>query len=198
MIILLVTDVNGGETIVYYGENMNGIEKRAHVLKHSHGRCVIGSFDKILHEGSLWTGHRAIISFILHRSIFLHFVHNGTNFYDKYISTKNWLKYIDDDGSGVLPKLLVRKKYNPGYKKYSNHYYVLNNDFIKDTRICRTYSGKKRKASGYVLITGSSYRDAEGSPHHRSCLHDAIINAAPISGGKFTNQNYIDNVHLEG
>ena len=32
-------------------------------------------------------------------------------------------------------------------------------------------------------MTGSPYRDAEGSPHHRSCLHDAIINAAPRIGG---------------
>ena len=47
----------------------------------------------------------------------------------------------------------------------------------------RTYSGIIRKATGYVLITGSPYRDAEGSPHHRSCLHDAIINAAPRIGG---------------
>ena len=33
-------------------------------------------------------------------------------------------------------------------------------------------------------MTGSKYRNAEGSSHHRSCLHDAIINAAPIIGEK--------------
>ena len=97
---------------------MNDIGKRAHVLKHSHGRCVIGSFDKILHEDSLWTGHRAVISFILHKSIFLHFVQNGTKFYEKYISTKNRLKYIDDYGSGVIPKILVINWYNARYKKH--------------------------------------------------------------------------------
>ena len=48
----------------------------------------------------------------------------------------------------------------------------------------RTYSERKRKATGYVLINGSPYRDAEGSPHQRSCLHDAIINAAPRVGEK--------------
>ena len=126
VIIILGTDVNGGETGFIYGENMNDIGKRAHVLKHSHGRCVIGSFDNFLHEGSIWTGHRAVLSFILHKSIFLHFVHNCTRFYDKCISSKNWLKYIDDDGSGVLHKLLVRKKYNSIHQiTYSNHYYVL-------------------------------------------------------------------------
>ena len=36
----------------------------------------------------------------------------------------------------------------------------------------------------HALITGSPYRDAEGSPQHRSCLHDEIINAAPIIGEK--------------
>ena len=96
---------------------MNDIGKRAHVMKHSHGRCVIGSFDKNLHEGSIFTGHRAVLSFILHKSIFLHFVHNSKKVYDKYISTKNWLKNIDDDGSGVLPKILVRKWYNARYQK---------------------------------------------------------------------------------
>ena len=89
MIIILGTDVNGGETVFYYGENMNDIGKRAHVLKNSHGRCVIGSFDEILHEGSIWTGHRSVLSLILHKSIFLHFLHNGTIFYEKYISSKN-------------------------------------------------------------------------------------------------------------
>ena len=80
VIIILETDVNGGETVFYDGENMNSNGKRAHVLKHSHRRCVISSFDKILHEGSIWTGHRAVLSFILHKSIFLHFLHNGTGF----------------------------------------------------------------------------------------------------------------------
>ena len=50
---------------------MNDIEKRAHVLiKHSHGRCVIGDFYKITHKGSIWTGHRAVLLSILHKSIF--------------------------------------------------------------------------------------------------------------------------------
>ena len=62
----------------------------------------------------------------------------------------------------------------------------------------RTYSGRKWKATGYVLITGSPYRDAEESPQHRSCLHYAIINDDPRIGKKLTNNNYVDNVHLEG
>ena len=83
---------------------MKDIGKRAHVLMHLHGRCVVGPFDKILHEGSIWTGHRSVISFIRHKSIFLYFVHHGTRFYDKYITSDDRKKYIDDDGSGVFPK----------------------------------------------------------------------------------------------
>ena len=67
VIIILETDVNGGETVFYDGESMNDIGKRAHVLKHSHRRCVIGSFDKFLHEGSISTGYRDVLSFILRK-----------------------------------------------------------------------------------------------------------------------------------
>ena len=61
VIIILGTDVHGGETVFNDEENTNDIGKRAHVLKHSHGRCIISSFDNILHEGSLWTGRRDVI-----------------------------------------------------------------------------------------------------------------------------------------
>ena len=61
----------------------------------------------------------------------------------------------------------------------------MKHDYIKDTRIRRTHSGRKRKVTCYVLTTGSPYRDAEGSPHQRSFLHDAIINAAPRIGKFF-------------
>ena len=60
----------------------------------------------------------------------------------------------------------------------------MKNDYIKDTRIRRKYSERKGKAKGYVLITGSPYRDAEGLSQLRFCLHDAIINAAQRIGGK--------------
>ena len=74
----------------------------------------------------------------------------------------------------------------------------MKNDYIKDTRICQTYSGRKRKATVYVYITGSPYRDAEGPSQLITCLHDAIINAAPRIGGKSTKTNSIDSVYLEG
>ena len=64
-IIILGIYVNGGGTVFYDGENMNDIGKRAHLLNHSHGRCVIGSFDIFFHEGSIRTGNKAFLSFIL-------------------------------------------------------------------------------------------------------------------------------------
>ena len=70
-----------------YVMTMNDIGKRAHVLKHSQKKYVVGAYDNILHEGSIWTGHRNVLSFILHKSIFLHFVHHGTKFYERYINS---------------------------------------------------------------------------------------------------------------
>ena len=82
---------------------MNYIGKIPHVLKHSSRRCLGGVFDKILYERSICTGPREVISFIKHKSIFLHCVYRGTKFYDKYINTNN-RKNIYDDGSGIFPK----------------------------------------------------------------------------------------------
>ena len=62
----------------------------------------------------------------------------------------------------------------------------------------RVYSGRKLKATGFVYLQGSQYRDAEGFSQLRSCLHDAIINAAPRIGGKLTNWSCIYSFHLEG
>ena len=71
---------------------------------------------KKLHEGSIWTGYIDVLYFILHKSIFLHFLHNGKIFYDKYITSNDKSKYIDDDGSGVFPKQKVIKLYNTKYQ----------------------------------------------------------------------------------
>ena len=89
---------------------MNDIGKIAHVLKYSHRRCVVGAFYKIPYEGYIWTVPISVLSFILHKSIFLHFVHHGTNIYDKYINTDD-RKKIDFDGNGIFPKQKDSKLY---------------------------------------------------------------------------------------
>ena len=40
---------------------MNDIGKRGHVMKHSHGRCVVSDFYTILHNGAIWNGHRYVL-----------------------------------------------------------------------------------------------------------------------------------------
>ena len=67
----------------FNGRNMNDMSKIAHGIKHSHGRCVVGAFDKILHEGNIWTGHRAVLYFILHIYIFINFLYRGAKFQDR-------------------------------------------------------------------------------------------------------------------
>ena len=67
---------------------------------------------------------------------------------------------------------------------YPNQYYVLKSNYIKDTIIRQTYSGIKLRVTGYVYLNGSPYRDSEESSQLRSCIHDAMINAAPMIGKK--------------
>ena len=144
---------------------MNGIGKRAHVLKHSHGRCVIVALNK------------NFINSLFGTVIELFYLLSSTNqyFFTLCIMVQYFMKnvyhhkyihvyiYIDDDGSGVFPKQNVRKIHNSKYQlTNSNRYYVIKNDHIKDTRIRQTYSRIKQRETGYVYITGSPYRDAEG------------------------------------
>ena len=73
-------------------------------------------------------------------------------------------KYIDDDRSGIFPKQKIRQLYNAKYqKKYYKKHYVLDRYYIKDTRKRRVHSGRKQKATGFVYLKGSPYRDDEGS-----------------------------------
>ena len=73
---------------------------------------MVISFDKSLHKAYIWTGHRAVLYFILHKSILLHFVHHGTRFYDKYITSDDKKKYMDNYGIAVFTTKKVRKLYN--------------------------------------------------------------------------------------
>ena len=89
VIITLGKDDNGDETVLKYIRTMKDTGKRTHVLKHSQGVCVVTAFDKIQHEGSIWTGYISVLSLILHKSIFIHFVDHGKKFYDRYITSDN-------------------------------------------------------------------------------------------------------------
>ena len=78
--------------------------KISSVLNHLHGRRVIGFFDSCFCGGSLWIGDRSVISFILHKSIFMNFITCGDIFYNRYIKSEIRTKYIGDDGAGMKPK----------------------------------------------------------------------------------------------
>ena len=94
-------------------------------------------------------------------------------------------------------KKTIRNIYNAKYwKAYSNQYYVLENDYVKYTRIRWENSRGKQRATGCIYLEGSPFHYAEVSSQLRSCTYDAIINAALRIGGKLTNWNCIDSVHL--
>ena len=78
--------------------------KRAHNIIHSHGMFVMGSFDNKNYEICFWTWHGVLLSFIVHKSIFNHFVHHGTKFYIRYIKYFTRTSLLDDDRTGVKAK----------------------------------------------------------------------------------------------
>ena len=65
VIITLGKDISGEDTLFYDGVKPSDFVSRAHILKHLHGRIIFGPFEKVFHEGTLWSGYRAIIFFIL-------------------------------------------------------------------------------------------------------------------------------------
>ena len=101
---------------------------------------MVGAFDKILHEGYILTIPNTVLSFILHISIFIHFVQHGKICYDKYINTDDRKIYIDNDGSDIFLKQKDKKLYNEKYQeKYGNKRHVVSTAYLKDARICRVY-----------------------------------------------------------
>ena len=78
---------SGGGTVFYDGVKTSDLGIRAHILKHLHGRMIFGPFEKVFHEGTLWSGYRDVISFILTKTIFLHFFRHGVWFCNRYINT---------------------------------------------------------------------------------------------------------------
>ena len=91
--------------------------------------------------------------------------------------------YIDDYGGRIFQIIIIENFKMKNIKKtYSNWYYVIKSYFIKDTIILRKYSGRKQKATGFVYLKFSPYRDAEGSSQLKLCYHGAIINYSPRIG----------------
>ena len=117
MIITLGTDVNGGETVVFNGMAIWDISKKLHVIKHSHGRCVVGAFDSFCTKDLFGLGTE------------LYYILSYTNisFSAFYIMVQSSMTdityddiniYINDDGNGVRPNQSLRTVCN---SKISGH-----------------------------------------------------------------------------
>ena len=95
VIITLGKNVSRVDTVFYDGVKTSDLGSRAHILQHLHGRMIFGPFEKVFHEGTLWSGYRNVISFILTKEIFLHFFCHGDQFYNRCINKTDRLKYLD-------------------------------------------------------------------------------------------------------
>ena len=94
----------------YDGVKTSDLGSRAHILKHLHGGMIFGPFEKVFHEGTLWSGYRAVIYFILTKTIFLHFFRHGDQFYNRYLNSVDKNIYIDDDGYRVKPNHALQRR----------------------------------------------------------------------------------------
>ena len=83
VIITLGKYISRGGTAFYDGVKTSDLGSRAHILKYLYGRIIFGPFENVFHEGTLWSGYRAVISFILTKQIFLHFFRHGYRFYNR-------------------------------------------------------------------------------------------------------------------
>ena len=108
LIITLVTNTSRGNTVFYDGVKHTYLGKRAHVLKHLHGRIVMGPFERWFHGGFLCRVHRTVIFLIFTKQSFLHFIHYEYWFYNLYISSTMSTKYIYDSGMGLKPKQFLK------------------------------------------------------------------------------------------
>ena len=99
---------------------------------------IFGPFEKVFNEGTLWSGYRAVIYFIITKQIFLHFFRHGDRFYNRYINTADRLKYIDDDGSGAKPKNFLQI-----ITRCKSFGYPIQEMWDRDSKIARDNFGKK-------------------------------------------------------
>ena len=94
----------------YDGVKKSDLDSRAHILKHLHGRVVFVPFEKAFREGTLCSGYRAIISFILTKQIFLRFYCHANQFYDRYL---NLVKKLN-----ILMMMVLVRNQNCNFKVY--------------------------------------------------------------------------------
>ena len=89
VILILRTNFNGGETVFNDGENMNDIVKITHLLKHSHGRCVIFLLIKLYIKSLFGTVIKLFYSLSSTNQYFFTLCRMVQDFMKIYISSKN-------------------------------------------------------------------------------------------------------------
>ena len=109
IIITVGKNISGVYTVFYDGVKTSDLGSRAHILKNLHGRMIFVPFENVFHEGTLCSGYRAVIYFIL-KKIILHLFRHGDRFYNRYINTADKKKNLDEDGSGVKQKISYKKE----------------------------------------------------------------------------------------
>ena len=82
-IIIVGKDISGGDTVFYDELKTSDLGSRAHILKYLCGRMIFGPFEKVFHEGTLWSGYRSVISFILTKT-------------NSHISLAMWIGFINN------------------------------------------------------------------------------------------------------
>ena len=85
VIITMGGNINVVDSVFYDGVKTFDLGSIADVFKILHGRMIFGPFEKF-HEGTLWRGHGAVISFIIRKQIVLHLYCRGDRFYNRYIN----------------------------------------------------------------------------------------------------------------
>ena len=55
--------------------------------------------------------------------MFVHFIHHGDRFYNRYINSKSRTKHFDGDGTGVKPKQIFSKSYTEKMCQYGSNQY---------------------------------------------------------------------------
>ena len=79
VIITLINNIRGGDTVFYDRIKTSDLGSRAHILKHLFGRMIFVPFFSFC-EGNLWRGPGAIISLIITKQIFSIFLSSWGSF----------------------------------------------------------------------------------------------------------------------
>ena len=139
VMITLGENISGGDTVFNDGVKTSDFGSRSHVLKHLYERIILRPFENKIHEGTIWSGYRAIIYFILTKKIFLHLFFHGDRFCNRYINTTYLLNYRDYDGTGEKTEHFLQRRI-----RYTYGGDTIQGKWYRDRKIARDNFGRKK------------------------------------------------------